>query len=95
MIQESIFRFDKERLFKSKAFKEDNITEAVNEFNESIGHIGKCNGVIIKQDIDSKVELFDLGGYIITYSTLKKLIATGIVTIEPIYNGKMKSIGGK
>lgn len=94
MLVETRFRFDKEELFESEIFQKDHITDAVNIFNESIAHIGKCNGVIIKQEVDSKVKLFDLGGYIITYSTLKRLIATDIVTIEPIYNGKMKSIGG-
>ena len=95
MLVETRFRFEKEELFRSEIFIKDYITEAVDEFNESIAHIGKCNGVIIKQENDSKVKLFDLGGYIITYGTLLKLIANGIVTIEPTYNGKMKSIGGE
>lgn len=78
-----IFVANEKALIESEEFKNDDITIAINEVNETIG-FAKCKG--IKFEIDDKWKdtesIIEVNGYSLRGFTVAKLITKGIVKIK-------------
>lgn len=79
------FECDEEKLLASEAFKNDDITRAINELNETIG-IAKCRGITLelKPEWQEKESLVEVNGYVLRGYTVAKLITAGIVKIKEV-----------
>ena len=76
------FVFEKEELLNSEAFKNDDITKAINALNGTLGYM-KCRGIKLElTDFKDTESLIDLNGFIVRGFTVAKLITAGIVKIR-------------
>lgn len=77
-----VLKVDKSILIRNEIFQADPITKAVNAFNREL-EWGKIDSVTIKAIANiPPYKTINIGGFLITRPTLKKLIDKGVVKIE-------------
>ena len=79
------FVADKEELMKSEAFKNDDITQAIDELNKNL-YIAKCRGIKLELTDEWKEKecLVEVNGFILRHYTVAKLMTAGIVKIKEV-----------